>query len=393
MMEKEKALYISSNLFPVTSGGSIYAYGNILRFSHYFDIDLVSFVQSKDVEAEPYYPELREQIQNFSGIRFDTNYLELVLNALKYKVVFQKYSKKMVEIVRNLIRKNTYQCIFLNHILVFYLLDEIRKYQNTAKIILIEENIEYQNFDEQIRYSSGIISKWKNYFLSLGVERFELQSLLCSDLVLFISEQDQSIAQKAAGRALNSAVLPPYFPYELVKTPKDLEHTSYQLLILGTMWWYPNVHGAIWFIDEVFKPLKRRDSRYRLFIVGKDPAPDLQKYASDSIVLTGSVPSVDKYIKDCDFLIVPNFTGTGLKLKVLEGIMKGIPVLARPESLAGYPADLFPEEYVPRDPESFIATIIAQNEDNQKKFHFINNARVRLMENWNIDKIIACIRA
>ncbi len=64
-MKKKRALYISSNLFPVNSGAAIYAYGNILRFSEYFDIDLVSFVQSEDVSSEEYYQDLVKKIKSF----------------------------------------------------------------------------------------------------------------------------------------------------------------------------------------------------------------------------------------------------------------------------------------------------------------------------------------
>jgi glycosyltransferase involved in cell wall biosynthesis len=357
MTEKEKALYISSNLFPVNSGATIYTYGNILRFSRQFNLDLITFVQSSNVTAEPYFNELKEKVNKFTEIRFDTSYLEMVLNALRYKVLFQKYSRPMVATVRNLLKEKSYRYIFLDHILVFHLIQLVRNYQNSAKIILIEHNIEYQNFNEQIRYSPGILQKWKNYLLSLGMRRFELQSLLHSDYTLFISEQDRSSAQKALEQELKSAVLPPYFPYKQVKTTGDLEQKTYRLLILGSMWWYPNVQGTQWFIEEVFQPLKERDKRYTLYIVGKDPVQELLKYASDSIVLTGIVPSVDEYIKTCDFLIVPNFSGGGVKIKIYEGIMKGIPVLARPESLTGYSKQIFPEEYIPRDADSFVRII------------------------------------
>jgi hypothetical protein len=391
MTGKKKAIYVSSSLFPVNSGASIFTYGNILRFSRYFNLDVVTFSGSTDIQSDHYYKELKEKITTFTAIRFDTSLLEMSLNALRYKVLYQKYSREMVAKIRQLLKEGSYQYLILDRLLVFNLIELARNLKNPIKIILIEHNIEYQNLDERIRYSSGIIEKWKNFFLSIGVKRFELESLIRSDYVLFISEQDRLIAQEALGQELKSGILSPYFPYEQIKTTEDLEKMTYRLLILGSMWWYPNVEGAQWFIDEVFLPLKERDERYKLYIVGKNPAPKLLKYASDSIILTGSVLSVDEYIKACDFLVVPNSIGGGVKIKIYEGIMKGIPVLVRLESMKGYSSKIFPEEYISNDAHSFIRIITEQNKNIQKKKDFLNDAQNLLRENEDIGMIIAMI--
>jgi len=391
-MEKEKALYISSNLFPVNSGAAIYSYGNIMRFSNYFDIDLLSFVQSDNVVEEQYYNQLKDKLHYFYGIRFNSGYFELIRYFLNHKVLFQKYSIELVSKVKKLIKENDYQYIFLDGFLVFYLIREIQKIQYNGQIVLIAQNIEYVNFYEQIQFSKTNFQKFKNYLVSFGVKRFELRTLCLADFVLYISENDRLQITKELGRNLKSEILPPYFPFTRIKELRDLEFNSHKLLILGSMWWYPNIQGTQWFIEQVYFSLKNQDPRYMLYVVGKDPAREILKYASDDIIFAANVQCVDEYIRLCDFLVVPNFSGGGVKIKIYEGIMKGIPVLARPESLTGYPDGIFPKEYVPGDSKAFINTITEQNNNYYKKMQFIENARKKLMDNENIDAIISLIQ-
>jgi glycosyltransferase involved in cell wall biosynthesis len=104
--------------------------------------------------------------------------------------------------------------------------------------------------------------------------------------------------------------------------------------------------------------------------------------------VTGAVKSVDEYIRSCDFLIVPNTLGGGAKIKILEGIMKGIPVLATKESTVGYSEDIFDEDFCVNHPQTFVQKIIQLNKDATKKVSFVNKARIIIADNQKLRGIL-----
>ena len=387
-MKKKRALYIASNLFPVNSGAAIYAYGNILRFSEYFDIDLVSFVQSEDVSSEEYYQDLVKKIKSFYPLLFYKKYFELIYYGILNRYFFQKYSKNMIRSIKNLVASTDYSYIIVDGFLIYYLVFLLRRQKPGCRIILIEHNIEFQNLSEELSYEK---KSGRKLFLKLceaGSKKFEIASWLNTDNILFISEKDKSSANKILAGRKRLNVLAPYFPFQQVKSTEDLERNFYNFLILGNMWWYPNIEGAKWFLEDVFPQITKLDNRYRVYIVGRNPAELASQYQSESIIFTGSVCSVDEYIQRCDVLVVPNFSGGGLKIKIYEGIKKGIPVFARPESIVGYPEEIFPESFLASDATDFARKIVELNQNSELKREFILNSQKKLEEFEDIESIV-----
>jgi len=387
-MEKKRALYISSNLFPVDSGAVIYTYGNILRFAKYFEIDLVSYVQSKDVASEEYYEKLVETINSFYSLPFYKKTSEFIYFGISNRFFFQKYSKAMLKQIKNLLASNDYSYIIIDGFLIYYLTFILRRQKPGCKIILIEHNIEFQNLLEEFSYEKRPVRKILLKLYEAGSKRFEIESWLNSDYILFISERDKSSAEEILDGRKRLNVLPPSFPFRQVKSNDELEKNSFNLLILGNMWWYPNIEGAKWFLEDVFPAIKKLDDRYRVFVVGRNPSELLSLYKSESIVFTGSVRSVDEYIRKCDLLIVPNFSGGGIKIKIYEGIKKGIPVFARPESIVGYTEEIFPESFLASEASDFARKIVEMNRNFELKKKFIDNAQKILKEFEDIEPIV-----
>lgn len=366
----------------------MYTYGNILRFAKYFEIDLVSYVQSKDVASEEYYEKLVETINSFYPLPFYKKTSEFIYFGISNRFFFQKYSKDILKLIKNLLASNDYSYIIIDGFLIYYLTFILRRQKPDCKIILIEHNIEFQNLLEEFSYEKRPVRKILLKLYEAGSKRFEIESWLNSDYILFISERDKSSAEEILDGRKRLNVLPPSFPFRQVKSNDELEKNSFNLLILGNMWWYPNIEGAKWFLEDVFPAIKKLDDRYRVFVVGRNPSELLSQYKSDSIVFTGSVRSVDEYIRKCDLLIVPNFSGGGIKIKIYEGIKKGIPVFARPESIVGYPEEIFPESFLASEASDFARKIVEMNRNFELKKKFIDNAQKILKEFEDIEPIV-----
>ena len=141
-------------------------------------------------------------------------------------------------------------------------------------------------------------------------------------------------------------------------------------MIVGSMNWYPNVEGTIWFIENVFLDLIKKNSRYKLYIVGNKPPEvlkDFEKKYPNNIEVTGFVESTEIYYKMCDISIIPVFRGTGAKIKVLESICRGIPTVCSDFAAKDY--DISDEIMVATSSEDFYNKIVLIDSSSEVRMH------------------------
>jgi polysaccharide biosynthesis protein PslH len=100
------------------------------------------------------------------------------------------------------------------------------------------------------------------------------------------------------------------------------------MLFTGLMRYYPNEHGVRRFVERVLPQIVRRVPHATLWIVGADPPAAVRALASRHVVLTGRVPDVRPYYSRAQIAIVPLWIGGGTRVKVLEAMAMGVPVVS-----------------------------------------------------------------
>ena len=105
--------------------------------------------------------------------------------------------------------------------------------------------------------------------------------------------------------------------------------TREKLMYVGFLGWEPNVQGLLWFIEQVWPLAKARHPDLRFDIVGKDPDRRLQEAvtASDGIVLRGFVNDLQEIYRDSRVSVAPLLFGSGMKVKVLDAMARGMPTV------------------------------------------------------------------
>jgi glycosyltransferase involved in cell wall biosynthesis len=108
------------------------------------------------------------------------------------------------------------------------------------------------------------------------------------------------------------------------------------ILHLGTMFWPPNVAGVLWFVREALPLVWREIPEARFVIVGKNPPAEVQALAADSrIVVTGYVADPLPYLEAADVSVVPLFSGGGMRVKILDAWLRGLPIVSTPLGAEG----------------------------------------------------------
>ena len=105
--------------------------------------------------------------------------------------------------------------------------------------------------------------------------------------------------------------------------------TLKKLMYVGYLGWEPNAQGLLWFIEQVWPELVQRHPDLRFDIVGKNPDRRLRAAAADweGISLRGFVPDLQEIYRDSRVSVAPLLFGSGMKVKVLDAMARGMPTV------------------------------------------------------------------
>lgn len=121
-----------------------------------------------------------------------------------------------------------------------------------------------------------------------------------------------------------------------IRNPQSAIGNPPTILHLGTMFWPPNVAGVLWFAREVLPLIHAELPQTRFVIVGKNPPPEVQALASDPrIEVTGYVADATPYLAAADAFVVPLHAGGGMRVKILDAWLWGLPIVSTPLGAEG----------------------------------------------------------
>jgi glycosyltransferase involved in cell wall biosynthesis len=100
------------------------------------------------------------------------------------------------------------------------------------------------------------------------------------------------------------------------------------ILFVGSMDYHANVDGVTWFSRAAWPEIARNHPDLQFTIVGRDPAPEVRALDSDRIHITGTVDDVRSFYASALAAVVPIRSGSGTRLKILEAMAAGVPVVS-----------------------------------------------------------------
>jgi polysaccharide biosynthesis protein PslH len=109
-----------------------------------------------------------------------------------------------------------------------------------------------------------------------------------------------------------------------------------RILFVGLMAYHANIDAALWFAREIWPRLRQQLPGRILTIVGAKPVEAVLALRSEpGIEVTGTVPEVKPFYAEAFAAIAPLRTGAGTRLKILEAMAAGVPVISTPLGAEG----------------------------------------------------------
>lgn len=226
-----------------------------------------------------------------------------------------------------------------------------------ARRIYDAEALYHRRMDQEVRRATSDEERER-----LRVQRDAMQSLeqelaAESDIVVCISEDEASRVRPHT--AADVIVVEPLLTQPAVtKAPFPSRHDIG--FVAGWMAGPggPNSGALLWFVREVLPWVQAAIPTCRLLVTGANPPQEVRWMEGPDVQFVGMVPDLSSFYARIRVAISPTLIGAGVKLKTVEAVQYGVPVVATSEGAAGLPEEWHRAVAVADDPRDFADAVV-----------------------------------
>jgi polysaccharide biosynthesis protein PslH len=191
------------------------------------------------------------------------------------------------------------------------------------------------------------------------VRRYEAGLLARFDVVFAVSERDRATLAALVSTGPEIALLPNVADPALLERPELTPPPEPTLLFLATLSWPPNAEGLSRFLVEDFPELLDRVPDARLVVAGSGASDRLvrQVYESRGAEFAGPVEDDEALYARARCFVDVGVGGSGTKVKVLNALARGLPVVTGPDGAAGLEVSSGEQLLVGDDREGMVASL------------------------------------
>jgi glycosyltransferase involved in cell wall biosynthesis len=194
--------------------------------------------------------------------------------------------------------------------------------------LVVAHNVESVIWRRYAQTEEGLLRRWYIRRQGRKWERFERNTLASVERTVAVSDLDAARLRDDFGvqhvDVVENGVDTAYF------RPQKSDRDPRRLLFLGSLDWRPNLDGVGQLLNVVFPAVRALEPQARLCLVGRNPPAWLIHRAQEEqgVELHASVPDVRPYLASCGLMVVPLRIGGGSRLKILEALACGTPVVS-----------------------------------------------------------------
>jgi glycosyltransferase involved in cell wall biosynthesis len=165
------------------------------------------------------------------------------------------------------------------------------------------------------------------------------------------------------------------------------------LFHIGAMNWYPNEEGIKWMIDEVWPTVTKKLPGIELHLAGRYMPDWLLKLSIPNITVDGEVSDVWEYMQQFSIMVVPLFSGSGIRIKIVEGMTAGKAIITTTVGAEGINYENGQNLLIAKDPKSFADAIVRLYNDKALRDTLGKNARALIAKEHDNNKLMLKLTA
>jgi len=290
------------------------------------------------------------------------------------------YSKELIWKIKALTSSVHFDIIQIEHSRMALYREAVLSDART-KHVLTFHNVASHQYDRIANIILTPLKRARTWLYSRMLRRWEPYYAEHFDRCIAVSTDDRNLLLSANPR-LKVAVIPNGIDTRRYqRLPMEEIHPT--LLMVGSMSYLPNVDGAIWFCHEILPIIKKALNNIQILIVGSSPSPEVTRLDGNAVCVIGQVDDVIPYYKQSAISIVPLRAGGGTRLKVLEAMALGRPIVSTTIGCEGL--DVVDGEHllIADHPEQFAEKIVQLLTKTDLYRHITQNARQLVEEKYD----------
>lgn len=386
MADRKKLLIISGQpIIPPITGGAIRTYHLLTRLAASFEIIAVA--------SPPFAPQAAASVPFLRTLRAICNVQWLStppeINGMG-KPLGQNFVplESWHEDLARLMEIHQPSAVMLEHVWNAETLRYLRERFPASKYILDAHNIESSNLERYAKLhpnQRAAIEKSRKLALEIetNLDRYVDQVWACS-------EHDIDKLRELNGEGLPDTVLVrngvdcKYFSF--IEEPQDKPEN---LLFVGTLS-YPLVQDALaWFLRDIWRAMRYERRELTLSIVGRSPQESLRKQIKGDrmISIHPDVPDIRPFMKRATLSICPMLSGSGTRIKILEAMAAGLPVVSTSIGAEGIPAEQDKQIVMADCEKDFISALLRLLSERETREGIRRDARAWVEAEFDWDRI------
>jgi glycosyltransferase involved in cell wall biosynthesis len=197
-----------------------------------------------------------------------------------------------------------------------------------ARRLVIAHNVESLIWRRYHETETNALKRWYIGGQWRKFERFERRTYAAADCTVAVSAEDARRIRTEFGAArvevVDNGVDTGFF------RPAPAARDAGRILFLGSLDWRPNLDAVAQLLDHIFPAVQAAAPAARLSLVGRHPPEWLRRRAAalPGVELHADVADVRPHLAGCGVMAVPLRIGGGSRLKILEALACGLPVVS-----------------------------------------------------------------
>lgn len=377
-----KILFFTYRLpYPTLSGGQTRAFNLIKGISKKNEVTLFSFIK-KDSELYG-VEEMRRYCEKVVTFRrrsvFSPRNLLLSLFSKKPFASSLYFSSDVAKKLKKEIEEGFYDWVHFESYYPAVFLPKIKG----VKTLMGNENAEYLVYERFAQSQFFPLNK----VISLDAQKMKkYEEFLWREASLntAVSEQDARLVKEVTGK--DCPVIPNGVDTNFFSNIKRRDDGN-TLLYVGSFRYIQNQDAIRYLAKRIWPELKQKNPELKIMLVGRDPTAEIKNLKSSSIEIRSDFEDIRNAYELASVLVVPIRAASGTRLKILEAMASGVPVVSTSLGVEGIGAKNNQEVLIADDPKSFVSATIKILEESRLRAKITTAAKKLVEEKFSWDKI------
>jgi glycosyltransferase involved in cell wall biosynthesis len=236
---------------------------------------------------------------------------------------------------------------------------ETIKKHSDAQVVMRAHNVEHEIWDRISQNTLFLPKKWYLSHLTRKLRNYEINHLNDYDFLVALTDRDLKQFKKLGYK--NGAMAAPIgidtSQYGRI-TPKNKKvEKDISLCFIGSLDWMPNIEGLNWFLLKVWPLIRVKYPNVTLHVAGRNTPNSLLNLKMENVTIHGEVADAAEFISSHTAMVVPLFSGSGMRVKILEGMALGKVIISTSMGMEGIDATHKEHLLVADSPAEFVSAV------------------------------------